>query len=365
MASSQVLRDQTPGVRIEMTVVHLFKNIGALLARGECLVLATILERSGSAPRSAGSRMVVRPDGSILGTIGGGILEARVMELAREVFQSRCTLVRDFALTSEDAALMGMICGGRVKVLIHYVDSLESCQKELFEGVVRVLEARGRGWLVTRIPGEDGLGAPPEQGLLGRSEEVMGSLDHALVQEVAAGCAGRQPGVVRHGGESFLVEPFGREGCVVIFGAGHVSRELADLVKRVGFWTIVCDDREEFANRDRFPSVDEVLVVDSFDGVMRGLDLGEESYLVIVTRGHAHDKAVLKQALSSNARYIGMIGSVRKRDAIYGALLQEGFTRSDLDRVSSPIGLDIGAETPQEIAVSIVAELIRARARKE
>ena len=345
--------------------MNLFKTIATLLAQGESLVLATILDRSGSAPRAAGSRMIVRSDGSILGTIGGGILEARVIKLAGHSFESRSTLVRDFSLTAEDASLMGMICGGWVKVLIHYVDAGDPSQRALFENAGRVLDFGGHGWLVTRIPREDEPAAPPGQGFLDRGQRAVGTLDHGLVRAVAAGFPGRQPGVARHDAERFLVEPVGREGCVVIFGAGHVSRELAPLVKLVGFRTIVCDDREEFANRDRFPSADEVLVLSSFDGAMQVLDLDEASYLVIVTRGHAHDKKILEQALSTNARYIGMIGSMRKRDAIYGALLREGFSRSDLDRVSSPIGLDISAETPQEIAVSIVAELILVRARKE
>jgi xanthine dehydrogenase accessory factor len=132
----------------------------------------------------------------------------------------------------------------------------------------------------------------------------------------------------------------------------------------VGFRTVVLDDREEFADRGRFPWVDEIHVLESFERAMDGLVINDESYLVLVTRGHAHDRTVLAQALRTTAGYIGMIGSRRKREAIYAALLEAGFTPRDLERVHCPIGLDIGAETPEEIAVSILAELIQMRARK-
>jgi len=344
--------------------MNLFKNIATLLSQGDNLVLAAILDRSGSAPRAVGSRMVVRPDGSVLGTIGGGGLEARVQELAGEVFKTRSALVRNFTLTAEDASRMGMICGGQMKVLIHFVDASEPFQSGFYKDIGEMLDGFQQAWLVTRIPQEDGIVVRPDHGLLGKSESFAGTLDHSLTREVVSQFRGRHPDVVRRGGESFLVEPLGREGCVIIFGAGHISQELAPLVKRVGFRTIVCDDREEFASRDRFPLADEVRILDSFDHALNALDIGEESYLVLVTRGHASDKTVLEQALTTNARYIGMIGSRRKWSAIYEALLQEGCTRTDLERVCSPIGLDIGAETPEEIAVSIVAELIQTRARR-
>jgi len=340
----------------------LFEEIAALLARGERLVLATILHRSGSAPRAVGSRMVVRWDGSILGTIGGGVLEAQVQGLACEVFNSHETLVRTFTLTAEDASLSGMICGGQVRVLLHYVDAAMTFQIQIHQAVAALLSAHREAWLVTRIPLGEGAVGPPDQGLFGSDGVFAGALDHALSREVIARFTGRQPDVVRHGDQDFLVEPLSREGCVFIFGAGHISRDLAPLTKLVGFRTVVLDDRPEFANRDRFPSADEIRVIPTFERAMDGLELNRDSHLVIVTRGHAHDKTVLGLALEADAGYIGMIGSRRKRDAIYEALMKEGFTHEDLKRVHSPIGINIGAETPAEIAVSIVAELIQARA---
>jgi xanthine dehydrogenase accessory factor len=151
-------------------------------------------------------------------------------------------------------------------------------------------------------------------------------------------------------------------GTVYIFGAGHVARQLARLTKMADFYTVVLDDREEFANRRRFTNSDEIVVLESFEAAFEDRAFDSHSYIVIVTRGHSHDKTVLAQALQTTAGYIGMIGSRRKRDIIYQKLLAEKFSQADIDRVHCPIGLDIGAETPEEIAVSIVAELILKRA---
>lgn len=342
-----------------------FKNVATLLAEGESLVMAVILARSGSAPRSVGSRMAIRKNGKILGTIGGGILEARVQELAKEVFDSRQTLVRTFTLTAEDASLIGMICGGQVRILIHHVDAAQPVQALLYDMTAKTQHAHREGWLVTRIPDHDPVGDLPLQGLLGVDGQHAGPLDSARMQQVVSQFSGREADTVVIDGESFLIEPLSREGCVFIFGAGHISQDLAPLVRLVGFRTVVIDDRPEFANRDRFPDADEVQVIPTFERALDGLEINANSYLVLVTRGHAHDKTVLALSLKTQAGYIGMIGSRRKRDAIYEALLKDGHTRADIDRVYSPIGLDIGAETPAEIAVSIVAELIQQRARAQ
>ncbi len=266
------------------------------LREGETFVLATITGHQGSTPRTAGSRMAVLRDGRIFGTIGGGIVEARAIEAAREVFETGRTIERDFDLTHQIADTMDMICGGRLTVRLE-----------------RVKPA-------------------PE------------TIDRFRAMAEAA----------RKGRKT-----------VYLFGAGHVSREVAVLARRVGFGIIVLDDRVEFASRERFPDADGVTVLETFESAFRDLPVDGNGFIVILTRGHAHDKTVLAGALRTDARYIGMIGSKRKRAAIYAALEDEGFTRADLDRVYSPIGIAIGAETPEEIAVSIVAELIQVRAKGE
>ena len=145
-----------------------------------------------------------------------------------------------------------------------------------------------------------------------------------------------------------------------LFGAGHICTFVAPLAKMVGFRVAVIDDREEFANRERFPNADEIIVcpfADAFDRIA----ISANAYVAIVTRGHLHDRDVLNAALQTDAGYIGMIGSRRKRDIIYASLMKEGFSAARLKEVHSPIGADIGGETPEEIAISIVAELIAER----
>jgi xanthine dehydrogenase accessory factor len=148
-----------------------------------------------------------------------------------------------------------------------------------------------------------------------------------------------------------------------IFGEAS-GEKLAHIAHTVGFVTVVIDDRSEFANRDRIPDADELIGPESIEKPFDTTQFGADSYIVIVTRGHMHDEVVLRRALKTNAGYIGMIGSKKKRETIYSHLLRDGYTQDDIDRVCSPIGIAIGAETPEEIAVSITAELIKVRAEK-
>jgi xanthine dehydrogenase accessory factor len=159
-----------------------------------------------------------------------------------------------------------------------------------------------------------------------------------------------------------MVEPHAAPHTAVVVGAGHVGLHTARMARAVGFRTVVLDDRKEFANRERFPEANEVKVIPGFTGCFDELGVNGASFVLILTRGHVHDKVVLAQALKTGAGYLGMIGSRKKRDAIYDALVEEGVPREELSRVFCPIGLDIDAETPEEIAVSIVAEMIQIRA---
>jgi xanthine dehydrogenase accessory factor len=157
-----------------------------------------------------------------------------------------------------------------------------------------------------------------------------------------------------------LLEPVFSEPTVYVFGGGHISEQLAPLAKKVHFKVVVIDDREIFANRERFPDADEV-IVSEFEKCFDRLNIGDSSYIVIVTRGHLYDGIVLEQAVESKARYIGMIGSRNKIRTLYQSLTKKGIAKETLDRVHAPIGIDINSETPEEIAVSIVAELIKVR----
>jgi xanthine dehydrogenase accessory factor len=160
-----------------------------------------------------------------------------------------------------------------------------------------------------------------------------------------------------------IIEPAAMPKAAFLFGAGHVAKPTAHLCALTGFYVTVLDDRKEFANADNFPDSHETRVLDSFENAFDSLHVDKDSFIVIFTRGHLHDRTVLAQALKTEAGYIGMIGSRKKRDNIYKALLRIGYEQRDIDRVHSPIGLGIGAQSPEEIAVSIVAEMIQKRAR--
>ena len=345
--------------------MSIFKRMVELLQKQESFALATILRRCGSAPRDVGSRMVIRADGSIIGSIGGGVLEARVQALAREVFQSGQTIVGTYSLNREGPAPIGMICGGDVEFLLHFEDATQPARLAIYRELLTTLGAKKHGWLTIRLPDREVSEEAPAIHIFTDDAAIIDDQGLLRLKELLVEASSTQPSIVTHEGKRFFIEPLAAEGTVYIFGAGHIGQKLASLTKFVGFRTVVLDDREEFANRELLGTTDRIVVLKSFDEAMKDLAVDEESYLVIVTRGHAHDKTVLAQALKTNAGYIGMIGSRTKRDATYEQLTKEGFTGKDFARVRCPIGLNIGAETPEEIAVCIVAELIQARADHE
>ncbi|MFW5487789.1 MAG: XdhC family aldehyde oxidoreductase maturation factor [Desulfovibrio sp.] len=333
------------------------------LRQGHPVVWASILESSGSTPRSSGARMMVRTDGSIVGTIGGGIVEAECQKEGVRALERGTSCIREYDLTNDAAAGLGMICGGRLSVLLDVLlpegSVLAQCE-ELLQG----LERGGRLMRVTRV-NKTSLGESGDVAI--RHLVINKSASHAdllPLEVISRGVRTRDPFTVQEGETLFLVEPAASRGMLYIIGAGHVSYFTAKVASMTGFSTVVMDDRDEFANRERFPDVHEVRVLDDFSDCFGRDEMGEDSYIVIVTRGHQADREVLAQALRTPAGYIGMIGSKKKREATYASLLQDGFAQADIDRVYSPIGLSIGADTPEEIAVSIVGELIAVRAGK-
>ncbi len=341
----------------------LFKEMAKLAQERVSFAVATIFDKTGSAPRTAGAKMVVRPDGSIVGTIGGGRLEADAIGLAREALASRQTTIQAFDLSGKDAAGMDMICGGRGEILIDFVDAADESNQAVCQAAHEILERKEKAWLITALG--EGM-ASRQQCLVRRDGTLVGRLDAdpAFLAKLTAGPAKISIHAEALDGPRFLVEPIRRAETAYIFGAGHVSQRIAPLCESVGFRTVVLDDRPEYASRARFPQPTELMVVKTF-APLPELPVDEDSYLVIVTRGHLYDKTVLEQALRTKAGYIGMIGSRRKRDAVYQALMDQGFRKEDLACVCSPIGIDILAETPEEIAVSIVGEMIKVRAGRE
>jgi xanthine dehydrogenase accessory factor len=252
--------------------MDILEEVVRLRREGQRGALATIVHTNGSIPSFESSRMLVREDGSIAGTVGGGCVEADVWAAAREVMRTEAPRKMVFNLNSDASYDNGLICGGTLEI---------------------------------------------------------------------------------------FVEPILPQPVLYIFGGGHVSMALAAAAHAAGFAIGVIDDREQFANAQRFPMASELFT--SYEDAFARIRPGAASYLVIVTRGHRDDMRCLAWAARTQARYIGMIGSKRKVLSVYKALEKEGFSAAELERIHAPVGLDIGALTPEEIAVSIVAELIAVR----
>lgn len=346
----------------------MIQKICRLLEAGRPFVLATIISQSGSTPRTAGARMIIRADGTIDGTIGGGPVEGAVMAAAPDILCSGRFEIRSFDLDRSGASgEMDMICGGRLDVLMERI-SPEPEVNRIFQTLEEARRGGRKYLLAANLPeaGDSRKGIVRavmfEDGTIVAGNGFPQSVLPALLEKTRKE---RSPVMVVYEEHRYLAEPAFIPGTVYLFGAGHVSREVCRLTRRVGFRTVVLDDRAAFANAERFPRADAVQVIDDFNEALEGMPVDHDSYLVILTRGHSHDRTVLRQALGTNAGYIGMIGSRKKRDAIYASLRDEGFGDRDFARVHCPIGIAINAETPEEIAVSIVAELITARASRK
>jgi xanthine dehydrogenase accessory factor len=328
------------------------------LAAGECVVRATIVASEGSAPRSAGTFMLVFADSSIAGTVGGGVVESRVMDAAAGVMASGLPRLMDFNLTGEMAAGADMICGGRLRIFLERTDP---DQTALFAALRDRLATGERCMLATPLDA-------PEQG---GGKILLDEDGGTVVKGIAppadsralhrAGKNLKAPVCADVGGRRFFLEPCRGRSRLFLVGAGHVSQATAGVAGLAGFSVTVMDDRPQFVCRERFPTVFAVAVAD-MDDCFAGRSITRRDMVVIATRGHIHDAVALDKALATVAGYVGMIGSRRKRDAIYERLRAAGRTEAELARVHCPVGLAIGAETPGEIAVSIVAELIAVRA---
>jgi xanthine dehydrogenase accessory factor len=352
-------------------MVEIFRVLKEEAAQGRPVVSATIVSHKGSTPRSAGARMAIREDGSIAGTIGGGQVEAEVLAQAAKVFEERKNRLLAFRLQGEEAAEADMLCGGEMEIYLEYFPAGDPSVEGFLKEVLDRLERGERPILV--VPIEDGapFGAEIRDPLFSLPEEWE-------LEGPPSGLKGvplRVQTVPREGRPVLVkVREQGREKRIylerlfapqrlILFGAGHVSAALCPLAKGVGFRVTVVDDRPEFAHPSRFPSADERLVL-PFEEAPERIGILPSDFVVIMTRGHLHDQEVLRRVLPRRPAYLGMIGSRRKKETLFRALKEEGFSEDLLKTVHTPIGLPIEAETPEEIAVSIAAELIRVRAEK-
>lgn len=341
----------------------LYEIIYEFLEKKESFVLATILEKSGSAPRDQGTNMIIKKDFSIIGTIGGGIFEAMAIKLASNVFESGNSIIRKFSLTNSGVSALGAACGGDVKLLLEYIDFYDNKMLEIYQKVSELKRKGINFTLVTKIPEEEkcirkiNRWICTEVGFFGEENDIVQSIFRRIRENFKNITFEK----IDKNGDKYLIEPIFNHESVYILGAGHVAQKIADVTKMLDFKTIVLDDREEFANRERFKTADEVKVIPSFDNLINHIKVDCRSYIIIVTRGHAFDKEILSQMLKTDAKYIGMIGSKKKRDVVYKCLLNEGYSVGDIERVYCPIGLSISAQTPEEVAVSIAAELVKIR----
>jgi xanthine dehydrogenase accessory factor len=325
----------------------LWRAAAAAAREGRGAALATVARRRGSLPMASDAKMLVEPGGRRLGTIGGGCLEADVTGQALEIIGSAHPALVRHTLNADVAGDLGLSCGGTVELFLEPV----LCGAEpaaLYDAVARAIDTRTRGTVLTALDWTDG----PRKALrLGDATHTIGSWNPpAESAELAATAVTAE----------CFTEPLPRVPRLILFGAGHVAAEIARAAAAIDFHVVVVDDRAEFANRTRFPTAAEVVVRD-LPGAIADLTLDRDDYVIACTRGHAMDAVVVEGTAASPARYVGMLGSRRKREVIWKALERNGVPREALERVKVPIGDEIGADTPGEIGISVMAELIRLR----
>jgi xanthine dehydrogenase accessory factor len=326
---------------------------------GDAAMLVTVIQSAGSTPRGAGAQMAVFSDGASTGTIGGGAVEYESQQLATEYLRKKESAIKDFFLHPNDAADLGMICGGDITVYFQYL----APSKELSHFLEYIIEQCKSGkdiWLLTAIDDQGGW----SMGTVNEACQTLACYGDIEIPEPDPDLLGYYCELQTGGACHLFIQPLKASGHVYVFGGGHVSQYLIPFLDMVFFPCTVVDDSGQFANRERFPLAQDIVIA-PFEQVFEHLQVDSDDYIVIVTRGHTFDYNVLAQSLKTNARYIGMIGSRKKNDAVFQKLiLEDGFTVTDLRRVNAPIGLPIGGETPEEIALSIAAQLVQVRASR-
>mgnify|MGYP002770249576 CR=1 FL=1 len=332
----------------------LLQTAKAHLEQQENLTLVTVIASSGATPRGAGAHMLVGESGLLYGTIGGGAVEYRSIEIAQKVIQEKASRAHDFSLTKDDVQALGMICGGDVKVFFTYLSASDQQLLALLETAEERFQAGDDLWLVCAVS---------TKGTMALYDHIHGFSGATMPKALTASLK-RKPTLTELDGQTYYLEQINSAGRVYVFGCGHVAQELVPVLSHVGFRCIAMDDREEFAQKSLFPDAEDVLLVD-FNHINDVLTITGDDYACVMTRGHAYDAVIQAQLLRTPAAYIGVIGSARKKAGVYQKLREEyGFGNDDFARITSPIGLDIQAETPAEIAISIAAQLIAVRANQ-
>ena len=350
-----------------------FEEAKAQLSGGHKAVVATVVRTKGSTPQKPGAKLLVREDGTGVGTLGGGCVEGDIWFAAKELLsRGGPAQYREYELNEDLAAEEGLICGGTMYFLIDPVYRPEELLSYA-EEIEAAYEGRGSVALASliKLPGdEDGplmSGSGTGRKLFIREDGTTnGSLGSEALDSDATGRAlhlmahGRNEYVVAEDGSEYFVEAYTTPPRLVLAGGGHVSNAIAPLAARLGFQVYVTDDRAEFANPERFPEAVSTVVAKPEDA-LPALPINPNTFIIIATRGHRYDNVALAAAARTPARYVGLLGSKRKTILIYEDLLRMGVSIERLRELRAPVGLDIHARTPDEIAVSILAEMLMFR----
>ena len=337
------------------------------LEKGEPVVLATVVRTKGSTPQKPGAKLLVRQDGSGAGTLGGGCVEGDIWFAAKQLMDhGGVAEYREYELNEDLAANDGLVCGGTMFFLIDPVyDSGE--YMPFAQEIGEAYKGNGAVALATVVKsGDDGRSKIGDKLFIRENGEAEGSLGDSIIDEIAVQKAislmahGRNEYVLNEDGSEYFIEAYTTPPQLVICGGGHVAKALSNLAKPLGFRLFITDDREEFANYDRFPEAD-IIVTKKPEDALTELPLNANTFIVVATRGHRYDNSALLAAARTPAKYVGLMGSLRKTILIYEDLIRSDLGIERIAEIRSPIGLDIKARTPEEIAVSIMSEVLMFR----
>ncbi len=323
-----------------------YRQLCCLIDSGEDCALAIVVSAKGSTPQRAGAKAIFTADGRIFGTLGGGCLEAESRQRALRALQTGERQLFKLVLDDDFGWDDGLICGGAVEI---FVDPRPTQNLEAWRALS--LPVTERRWLRVNLDSGmtilDIVGRVP---LLGEGSRANPQTPRGVARPIKT--------------NSEYIEPIFPKEKLIIAGAGHIGAALCKLAASLCFEVTVIDDRASFANRERLPDATRIIVDDPAKAIA-ALQIDEETYVSIVTRGHRNDAVVLREVIGKPAAYIGMIGSKRKVRVIFEEFLEQGVaTETQLKRVHSPMGIHIGSESVNEIAVSIAAELIQVRAQR-
>ena len=338
-----------------------------LLGENQPCVLATVVRTKGSTPQKPGAKLLVRKDGSGVGTLGGGCVEGDIWFAAKEILRRKGGAeFRDYLLNEDIAARDGLVCGG---TMYFFIEPLWDPQEFLpFGGeMMNAYESGNPVGVATVVRADSRRGSLGEKILLREDGSTYGSLGDPELDRLALEAArrvadlGTNEHVLTHDGIELFVEGFTTPPTLVLMGGGHVAKATYTLAQMLGYRVYVIDDRPQFANKERFPGAADTVVVRDYTKGLDSVPINANTFIVVATRGHWFDDLALEAAVKTPARYVGLLGSKRKTILIYQRLVQLGIPPERLRAVQAPIGLDIGALTPEELAVSIMSEIIMFR----